>query len=249
MSVFRIALIPIAMTQFLAPLLPIMGFGQSIGDRATAEDIPPELPLGLFFSIWGVIFTGYLTIAVLANLRPKYRFDHLAGPLALAGLGNVIWMISAQSLGFAWLDCLLLFPILFFAWEGAYRLDRMGGFDGTGQRLLLCLTIGLLAGWLSVAVSISLPEAVRELLDRGATDRPWQSLWIALGSALVLTMIFAHYVSKNLWFFVAAGWGISGIVANNWLRTETHLLGIAASLVGLLIVAQRLKMGIDGRDG
>lgn len=243
MLLARYALLIVAVLQFAAPALPALGIGETIGDRATGAGIPPELPLGVFFSIWGIIFTAYLGVAILALAKPNHVYDRISGPLALAGLGNVVWMISAQSLGYSWLDFVLLFPILFFAWEAAHRLSRIGGFDGTGRRLLICLTVGLLAGWLSVAVSISGPELLRDLLGRGPTDAPWQSLWMALVPAAVLAILFARCVSASLWYFVALGWGLFGIIANNWWRTEMHFLAIAAGVVGLIVIRARLKMG------
>lgn len=241
----RYALLPVALLQYAAPVLPALGFGESIGDRAREAGIPPELPLGVFFSIWGLIFTAYLGVAILALAKPNHVYDRVAAPLALAGVGNVIWMVSAQSLGYSWLDFILLFPILFFAWEAAHRLNRIGGFDGTGRRLLLCLVVGLLAGWLSVAVSISGPEVMRDVLGRGPTDAPWQSLWAALVPAAVLAALFAHYVSASLWYFVALSWGLIGLIANNWWRTELHFLAIAVGVVGLLVLRVRLKMGAE----
>lgn len=242
----RIALIPVAILQFLVPVLPAIGFGETLGMRAIAQGFPPELPLGVFFSIWGVIFSGYLALAVVANLKPAHVDNRLAGPLVFAGLGNVTWMLSAQLLGLVWLDFLLLIPILLFAWEAAYRLDVIGGFDGTGRRLLACLVVGLLAGWLSVAISISLPDVARWLLGRDVTDMVWHSLWLALVPAGLLAWLFARKVSRSLWYFVALGWGLSGIVANNWLRTETHALAIAAFVVGWIVIGRRLRYGASG---
>lgn len=242
----RTALIPIAVMHFLAPFLPSLGFGQTMAVRAVSEGIPPELPLGLFFSIWGVIFIAYLGLAVIANLRPAFVEDHLAAPLALAGIGNIVWMISAQSLGYVWLDFLLLIPILLCAWEAAYRLDVIGGFDGTGRRLLTCLVVGLMAGWLSVAVSISLPDVARWLLGRGVSDAIWQSLWLALVPAAGLAWIFSSRVSHSLWYFAALGWGLVGIISNNWLRTETHALAIAAFVIGWIVIGRRLRYGASG---
>lgn len=242
MTLGRYALLPVALAQFAAPVMPVLGIGEPIGDRATGAGIPPELPLGVFFSIWGVIFNGFLGVALLALLRPSHVYDRVAGPLALAGLGNVVWMMSAQSLGLSWLDFLLLVPMLFCAWEAAHRLNDIGGFNGTGRRLLLCLVVGLLAGWLSVALSISGPEFFRDMLGRGPTDAPWHSLWVTLLPAGLLALGFARFVSASLWYFVALGWGLSGIVANNWWRTEMHFLAIAAAVVGLLVIRARLKM-------
>lgn len=242
----RIGLLLVAVLQFVVPLLPSIGIGETNGVRAVSEGIPPELPFGVFFSIWGPIFLGYLALGLIANFASRHIDNDLIAPLALAGLGNVVWMLSAQGIGLVWLDFLLLIPILFCAWEAAYRLDRMGGFDGTWPRLLSCLTIGLLAGWISVAISISVPDLVRFIIGAGVSDQVWLSLWFTLIPACGLAWVFANRVSRNLWFFVALAWGLLGIILNNWLRTELHGLAIAAAVVGLVVIWQRLRRGASG---
>ena len=236
----------VALAQFCVPLLPQFGLGTPIGARATAQGIPPELPTGLFFSIWGVIFLGLLLIAVLRFQRPDYVSERLAPPLLLAGLGNCLWMLGAQGLGAVWLDFLLLIPIAFFTWEAAYRLDRCSGYDGTARSILYGLTVGLFAGWLTVALSISIPDVARFVLARGVSDAVWQSLWLALLPATVLAGIFANYVSRNGWYFVALGWGLLGIAVNNWARLETHALAIATVLVGSYLLLRRVRFGARG---
>lgn len=236
----------VALAQFLVPLLPQFGLGTTIGARATAQGIPPELPTGLFFSIWGVIFLGLMLIAALRFRRPDHVTERIAPPLLLAGLGNCLWMLSAQGLGAVWLDFLLLLPIAFFTWEAAYRLDRCSGYDGTARSILYGLTVGLFAGWLTVALSISVPDVARFALARGVSDAVWQSLWLALLPATVLAAIFANYVSRNGWYFVALGWGLLGIAVNNWARLETHALAIATVLVGSYLLLRRIRFGASG---
>jgi len=242
----RFMLLFAALAQFSAPLLPLMGAGETIGARAVAEGIPPELPTGVFFSIWSVIFIGYLVMAILHVRAPDHVTRQLVGPLTLAGLGNAIWMVSAQSIGLIWLDFLLLLPIGFFAWEAAYRLDRTETYNGTLRSILYGVTTGLLAGWLTVAVSISVPDVGRWLLDRGPSDAVWQSLWMTLVPAVVLATVFANHVSRNGWYFVALGWGLLGIVVNNWARLGTHALAIAAAIVGAYILFRRIRFGASG---
>jgi hypothetical protein len=242
----RLFLLLAALGQFAAPLLPLAGIGETIGARAVAEGIPPELPTGIFFSIWSLIFIGYLLTGILHLNSPDNATQQVAGPLALAGFGNVLWMVSAQSIGSVWLDFLLLLPIGFFAWEAAYRLDRTQTYDGSGRSILYGLTTGLLAGWLTVAVSISVPDVGRLLLGREPTDAVWQSLWMALIPATVLAIVFANYVSRSGWYFVALGWGILGIVVNNWTRLGTHALAIAAAIVGAYILFRRIRFGARG---
>ncbi|MEL6726602.1 MAG: hypothetical protein AAFU81_00960 [Pseudomonadota bacterium] len=236
----------VAIAQFFVPVLPQLGIGESIGDRATAYGIPPELPIGVFFSIWSVIFTGLLILAIVNLRAPDAASERLAAPLAFAALGNMVWMVSAQSIGQVWLDFLLLFPIAFFTWEAAYRQDRAGRFDGTWRTILYGLTVGLFAGWLTVAISISVPDLGRWLLGRGVTDAVWQSLWMTLIPAACLAFVFANYVSRNGWYFVALAWGLTGIVINNWTRTGTQALAIAAAIVGLYILFRRIRFGARG---
>lgn len=244
--VARISLIPIAILQFLIPALPGLGIGEPIGDRAVEGGLPPELPPGVFFAIWGVIFSFYLGFALLAVLRPSFRTERLVVPLALVGLGNIFWMLSAQGIDSKWLNAVSLWPMLAIAWWGSFRLDRMGGFDGTPVSLVTCAAVGLLAGWLTVAVGISLPPALRETLDLGATDRVWLSLWTVLIPATVLASLYSRFVSRGLFYYVALGWGLIGIVLNTWSRVELHALGIAATAIILIIAWQRARRAAIG---
>lgn len=236
----------VVLAQFIVPLLPAFGIGTTIGERAVSDGIPPELPTGVFFSIWGVIFLGLVLTAAMHWRTPSYTSTRIAPPLLMAALGNLIWMFSGQSIGHVGLDFLLILPIAFFTWEAAYRLDQAGNYDGTARSILHGLTVGLFAGWLTVAVSISVPDLGRWLLGRGASDAVWQSLWMTLIPASVMAFVFANYVSRNGWYFVALGWGLLGIVANNWDRLGTHALAIATALVGLYILLRRIRFGARG---
>ena len=236
-------LLVVALLQWSAPLLPIAGIGDPVGAQARESGIPPELPPGIFFSIWSVIFTLYLVFAALAVFSPSYLERHLGPPLLAAGTGNVVWMLSAQMIGSEWLNFLLLLPIVWFSWIAAHRLHLMGGWDGTGRRLIALSLSGLLAGWSSVAVSISVPRIVRMTAGLEATDQVWLSLWCALIPAGLMAWAFAARVSRSLWFFAALGWGLSGIVVNNWTRTGLHGLAIMTAVFGLYVLWRRLRDG------
>ena len=80
----RFLLVSAALAQFLAPLLPVLGMGETIGSRAIEVGIPPELPTGIFFSIWSVIFVGFLLIGILHIRAPDHATRQVSGPLALA---------------------------------------------------------------------------------------------------------------------------------------------------------------------
>ncbi|NQY41278.1 MAG: hypothetical protein HRT80_14390 [Henriciella sp.] len=245
-SSLKILFLSGVIAQFFVPVLTQLGMGETIGDRAVADGIPPELPLGIFFSIWGVIFLGLFVLALQNLLSPKPAIEALILPLTLAVFGNVFWMLSAQTLGLVWLDFILLLPILAATWWAAYRQDRFARYDGTPLRILIGLTVGLFAGWLTVAVSISVPDLGRWLLSRGPTDAVWQSLWMTLVPAVILAIVFANHVSRNLWYFVALGWGLLGIVVNNWTRTGAGWLAIITAVIALYVLFRRLRFGARG---
>ena len=235
----------IALLHFIVPVLPTFGIGESLGQRATAQGIGPELPPGPFFSIWGVIFTLYAVVAWRHLRAPSYTGQQIFLPLLLAGLGNLVWMLTAQILGANQIEFVLLLPILIFSWWGCYRFRaQTTGYNGTLLSLVQGACIGLFAGWLTIAVSISLPELVREVLGRGSSDAVWQSLWMSLLPATVLALIFTRYISQNWGYYLAVSWGLLGIFWNTYFRLEVHALGLMTLCVAFLFyrLARRVPL-------
>ena len=83
---YRKLLLPVAALQLLAAYVPTaLELAPSIGERATADGIPPELPLGPFFAIWGVIFLAYISFAIYALRNETELTRRLSAPLAFSG--------------------------------------------------------------------------------------------------------------------------------------------------------------------
>lgn len=226
-------------------LAPAFGIGTPIGN-ATRDIAAPEQPLPLFFSIWGVIFLTYFLFGLAYWRKREPWMDHVAKPLALAGLFNVVWMISAQLIAYQPLNFLLLFPIEITAWLTAYRLDRLRETGWSPIKALADMTTCLLAGWISVAVAISIPLTIRTFTDLGPTDLPWNMLWTTLITAGMAAWMFARYISRSWWYFIALGWGVIGIILNNWMETQMHWLAITSGIVLIVILSLRMFRGADG---
>ena len=229
-------------------LAPALGVGTPIGE-ATRGAGAPEQPLPVFFSIWGVIFFCYFIFALIYALRREPWMDAVARPLALAGLFNVIWMINAQLIASQPLDFVLLFPIAFCAWWAALRFDHVRGMGGSAAKFFADAATGLLAGWISVAIAISIPLTVRSFTQVGATDLPWQMLWLSLCAGMLAAWLFAGHVSRSLFFFVSLGWGLLGILLNNWLVTDMGWLAIVTGIILFLSLWLRLTRGANGARG
>ncbi|MEZ5967663.1 MAG: hypothetical protein R3C00_01185 [Hyphomonas sp.] len=236
----------VAVLQPLAgTLAPVLGIGTPIGN-ATRNLGAPEQPPPVFFSIWAIIFAAFLLFALLLFRKREPWMIRVGAPLALAGLGNILWMLSAQLIASRVVDFVLLIPILAASWVAAARFDGLRGMGGSPAKLIADMATGLLAGWLLVATAISVPLLIRAFTTLGATDYPWQMLWTTLCIAFFGAWMFARYVSRSLWFFAALAWGLAGIIENNWAITGMGWLAIMTGVTGALVVALRLFRGADG---
>ena len=245
-SYLPLSLLVLGVLQPLAgAIAPVFGLGTPIGN-ATRGIEAPEQPLPVFFSIWSLIFGAFLAFAVIAWRQREPWMQRFGAPLALAGAANVVWMLSAQFIVSQPVDFVLLFPIAIFSWKAAARFDRLRGMGGSPEKLVADAATGLLAGWILVAIGISVPLLIRHVTSYGPTDFPWQMIWIALGTIAFGAWMFARYVSRSLWFFAALAWGLLGVVANNWIVTGMGWIAIMTGVSGVLILSLRLLRGADG---
>lgn len=230
-------------------LAPLTGLGTPIG-AATAGIEAPEQPLPLFFSIWSVIFLAYAAFGVVGIRNPESWLARAAMPLLLAGIANIVWMLSAQLIAWQPLDFLLLVPVLVTSWLAAARIEALRP-EGAGPGYRLAdATSGLLSGWIAVATAISIPLTIRSFTGLGPTDFPWPMFWATFFSAALASWIFTRFISRSLWFFAALGWGLTGIVVNNWMRTEMHwialIAGAGTATILLLRVTRRANRSKSG---
>lgn len=223
-------------------LAPLTGLGTPIG-AATAGTDAPEQPLPAFFSIWSVIFLAYAGLGIAGLRWPAAWFESVGRPMLIAGVFNIVWMLSAQLVAYQPLDFVLLGPILVACWTAAARLDALRPAEPALTFRIADAATGLLAGWLSVAAAISVPLTWRTFNGLGPTDLPWPMFWTAMAVAGLAAWVFATRVSRSLWYFIAAGWGLVGIVLNNWLRTEMHWVSAMAALVAATILLLRVTRG------
>ena len=240
MTSARFLLLPIAMLQLLAAYLPGTLGAPSIGERATADGIPPELPLSIFFAIWGVIFLAYLVFGVYALRNDTELSRRLSGPLVAGGVATAVWMVVQQMIGHPVLDFFLLGPLVWYSWLAAFRFDRMRGLGGSPIKWTSDVLTGLLSGWATVAVAISVPRAGRYVLNQGPTDSEWIAFWSVLLTISMATWVYKDHISRTYWYYWAAAWGLLGILLNNWLRTGFGYFGWITLFFGAWLIYRRL---------
>jgi len=226
--------------QPLSGALAPLGIGTPIGADTASTDAP-EQPLPAFFAIWGLIFLAYAGFGLAGILRPAAWYARVGWPMLVAGAANVIWMLSAQLIVSQPLNFLLLAPIFAAAWTAASRAESLRDFEAGRLTFRLAdAASGLLAGWIGVATAISVPLTIRTFTGLAPTDLPWPMFWTTFAVAAAAAALFASRISRSLWFFAALGWGLLGIVLNNWLRTEMHLIAVIAALGTATILLVRV---------
>lgn len=233
----RRALLAVAILLCLIPLLPVLGLGEPIGASAqTGRDRPPEVPPGWAFGIWGPIFGLFAAFAWLSATQSTYLVHRLRRPLLLAGLAGAAWMLCRQfgtgaAPAFPFLLAMTLASLV-----AAARFDAMRGLGGSPDKALADLLTGLMSGWLTVAVAVSVPGLLRPVLALGPSDAVWPLLGLSLATLFVLGRGSRWLVTASVWYRVAIGWGVLGMVANLWMATDLHLPAVATAVVGVWIV-------------
>ncbi len=225
-------------------LAPVFNIGTPIG-AATRNIDAPEQPLPAFFAIWGVIFLASAGFGIALAQKPLDAARPIAIAMIVAGAFNVLWMLSAQLIGSQPLNALLLIPIAAAAWLAARRLAALPTPIPGAVGWMADAASGLLAGWISVAIAITVPLTVRTFTGLGASDHVWPMLWTCLALAAVAAYAFARFVSPSLWFFTALVWGLAGVSANNLTVTGLHALGLVSALFAAWIVVFRLTRGAN----
>ena len=236
----RFLILPIALLQLAAAYIPVQLGYPSIGERATENGIPPELPPGIFFAIWGIIFLAYIAFGLYAVRHDTELSRRLSYPLLASGIATAVWMLMQQMVGNPVLDLLLLGPFVWFSWLAAYRFDTMRGLGGSAMKWTADVLTGLLSGWAVVAMAISVPRAMRYSLNQGPTDSEWIAFWSVLLTISIASWAYKDHISRTYWYYWAAGWGLLGILVNNWLRTGFGYFGWITLFFGTWLIYRRL---------
>lgn len=235
----RACILPLffAVTQALAPTLPALGYGVTVGARDGFAS-PPEVPAGYAFSIWGLIFALALVYAVWQALPGGGATEtarQTRGPAAWLFALSTAWMLIAQLGG----PNLALAVIILVMLGLALRLAAMASTAAvTETRATHALTVplfGLYAGWLTLAAFLNLSTLARDigLAPLGLPEWAYAALVISAGGATALVMV--HRLRGNVWYAAAAIWGLAGVVAANLAGLQAVALVAAGLIVALLI--------------
>ena len=222
----------------LANIVPF--FGRGTGEVSA---LYPTLvtPAGYVFAIWGVIYLGLIAYSIAqftGHLAEDPLPDHLAWPLIISNVANVIWLLLWHSLDIYWTVPFML--VLLASLIIAYLIARTNRPQQPTalERWTVRAPLGIYLGWVSVATIANVSGAL-VALSWGGFGLP--AAWWGVTVLLVATALaVANLVRVGDCVFAGVFvWALAGIaVATSSALVRPVAGGLAVAIaVGILVSA------------
>lgn len=225
------------MTRMLAIFLFVAALAFALGPLATPgfngfepdqfpvpQVDPPAQPAGYAFAIWGVIY-AWLIIGAGFQLFARHDAEDWQAmrlPLIASLVAGAPWLAVAQ-MSPIWAT-VLIWVMWGFAVLAFLRAPRRDDWFGHWP-------VGLYAGWLTGAASVSLA-----LLAAGyGLTGPLTAALVVLGLALVLGLVIIRARPSAPGFPIALIWALVGVAVANWPDGPVAVLVLA--IVGSILLA------------
>lgn len=217
----------------LSPLLTPGFNGFEAGQFPVPQDNPPVQPAGYAFSIWGLIYLWLIAAAVVGlRKHPTEPEWQAMRPALILSLGSGLFWLAVAQVSVPWATALIFF-MLATALAALLRA-------GDGDRLWLREPIGLYAGWLTAASSVSVGLMLAGYGVTGATTAALLGLSLALIITLAIHLIrpeSAAYTAGVLWALIGV------IVANNApVNTPVLVLAVLGALLTAALTLRALRL-------
>ena len=263
----RIAAIINALTFVGMLVVNILATSLPLNNLTTGElsDALPNLfvPIGLTFSIWGVI---WLLLAAFLALQIKAAFGGNGGATSseaassqtspflprVVGAWFPVNMVLNAGWIFAWhyqlvgLSVIIMFALLATLIAMFLRVD--GAVTSAGSGRFARVPISVYFGWITIATIANI-TAFLVSLDWGGFGIPevvWTVIVIAAGLAVTLAMLIRH---RDIAFSAVAVWAFAGIAAKRITEgtPEGPAVLIAALIAAAAVVAIAVVTLVRGR--
>jgi len=224
----------------LAVTLPLNG-----QDTAAISDRFPIyfVPAGYMFSIWGLIYVGWIAFVIyqlLPKQRENPRLRKLGYLFALSCLFNAGWLFCWHYLQFG-LSVVVMLILLGLLIASYLRLNVGRLQVGAAERWCVDKPFGLYLGWITVATVANISYFLYSIRWNGFGISPqiWAVLMLAVASLLGLGMALrrrdAPYLLVLVWAFVGIAFKQSAAVV---VATAAWVAAAFALLLAVLSVVR-----------
>lgn len=233
----------VAILAIVQVLVSALG-GSGIGEVARSYDTP-LLAAGWAFSIWGLIYLGFLVYAgyaLLPGQRGREIHRRVGWWLAASAVLNPLWILafSNRLVVVAELVLIALVVVLGVTYS---RMAREAA-QGWTERLAFRLPVALYLGWSSVALVLGLMASgvAVGLPGSGALPQTAAVLLLVVLTAAVLSVIGS--TAGFAGFAAAVVWGLAGVAANDRPIAVT-VVAVVAAVVIALQTARRIRRSVQ----
>lgn len=207
----------------LSPFLSSGFNGFEPGQFPVPQDNPPIQPAGYAFSIWGLIYLWLIAGTGMGLFARHDSADWEAhrAPLFISLAVGASWLSVAQ-MSPVWAT-VLIWVMLATALSALLRA-------GENDRWLQREPIGIYAGWLTAASSVSIGLL---LAGYGYTSAQ-VAAYIGLAIALVIAVAIQKARPDSLAYPAAVIWALVGVIVSNAAPLDIGVAGLAALGIGYL---------------
>ena len=239
MSKDRIRQIINVLTVLLALLVNILAVTLPLNGQDTAEISDRFnvyfVPAGYVFSIWGIIYLGWLAF-ILFQFRPSQtespRLRRLGYLFALSNLANAAWLFCWHYNLFG-LSVLVMLTLLGLLIASYLRLDVNRSDVSPVEYWSVDVLFSIYLGWISVATIANITDWLYFVgwSGFGIPGQTWAVIMLVVASVLGLIMALTRRDAAYLAVFV---WAFAGIAAK---QTSAPAVVLSASIAAAAMSA------------
>jgi len=218
----------------LANILPFNG--QNTGEISDRFQVY-FVPAGYVFAIWGLIYIGWIALAVYQFLpaqRENPRLQKLGYWFALSGVFNSAWLLCWHYNLFG-LSVLVMLALLGTLVVNYLRLEVGRAAVSTAERWCVDAPVSVYLGWITVATVANVTSWLYSInwSGWGIPAPTWAVIMLLVASLLGLLMALnrrdAGYLFVLVWAFAGIGVKQAGLplVANSAWAASAVALGLA----------------------
>ncbi|HVF25540.1 MAG TPA: hypothetical protein VNA23_06600 [Anaerolineales bacterium] len=224
----------------LATTLPLNG--QNTGEISDRFKVL-FVPAGYVFSIWGVIYLGWIAFIIFqfqASQKKSARLRNLGYLFAMSNVANAAWLFCWHYNLFG-LSVLVMLTLLGLLIASYLRLDVNRSSVTPAEYWSVDVVFSVYLGWITVATVANISDWLYlvEWNGFGISDQSWAVIMLAiaslLGLAMALTRRDAGYLSVLVWAFIGIAMKQTSaplVALSAWVAAAL-MLGLAIfSLIG-----------------
>jgi benzodiazapine receptor len=195
------------MVNILASTLPLNG--QNTGEISDRFQVY-FVPAGYVFSIWGVIYLGWIAFTIYQfqpSQKESPRLRRLGYLFAISNLFNAAWLFTWHYNAFG-LSVLVMLTLLGLLIASYLRLDVNRLAATRAERWSVDIPFSIYLGWITVATVANITDWLYlvEWNGFGIPAQTWAVIMLAvaslLGVLMTLTRRDAAYILVLVWSFV-----------------------------------------------